>query len=192
MALPLFSQIPTQVLTRIGKENFKKEQNLAKFYEDEIIEESDSEIDVEKNKDVVLIEPPEPADKNQDKGTKKVNKSDEKNQPNKKRVKYSDECPTSSSNQFVIEKTFSDASVQTDDLMLLRREAIVQTNETLLNRPISDYERHREQNGSHFADAYKPMYSIPKRQGKDVPPLKIGLTLRGRKRKVFYPGEEQE
>lgn len=190
MALPLFSQIPTQVLSKLGKENFKKEQNLAKFYEEEVIEESDSEVDVENEKKKVE-EQVVKASEILDNKPKRIAKDNPSVQTNSKRVRYTDECPTSSSNQFVVEKTFSDASVQTDDPSLFRREAIVQTNETLLNRPLSDYERHKEHNNSRFSDAYKPMYSLPKRQGKEVPPLRIGLTLRGRKRKVYYPNEEE-
>lgn len=189
MALPLFSQIPTQVLTKLGKENVKKTAQIAKFYADDSQEAK--EIDTESDIEVVNDGKSNTRTLDVKEDPTIVDTKNSFDRPAKKKVKYSDEC-TSSNNQ-LLEKTFSDAIVQTDDQDIFKRDACVQTIETSFNRlRKSDYEVHREQGNNHFGDAYKPMYSLPKRQGKDAPPLKIGLTLRGRKRKVYYPGLDEE
>lgn len=187
MALPLLSQIPTQVLSKLGKKNIKKTPQIAKFYADE--SQEDKETDTEPEKDVV---------KDEESVMRAIDADDDstiidtENSFAKKKFKYSDDYPTSSNNQFLNEKTFSDAMVQTDDLYTFKfkRDACVQTMDNRLRK--SDYEIHREQGNNHFGDAYKPIYSLPKRQGDDAPPLKIGLTLRGRKRKVYYPGLDED
>lgn len=68
------------------------------------------------------------------------------------------------------------------------RDMATQTYESLLNRPIECEESQRIQKQVQFAEMYKPMYSIPKKKG-GLPPLKVGLSLGGKKRKVYYPDE---
>lgn len=185
MALPLFSQIPTQVLSKLGKENIKKNPSNAKFYADIIQEEKEPNTESEEEQISNDKSTIQTIDINDDSTI--IDGEDSYDKPLKKK-KLAHEYPTSST-----DKTFSDAMVQTDDLDLFKRDACVQTMESSINKlRKSDYDLHRDQSNTHFGDTYKPIYSLPKRQGENAPPLKIGLTLRGRKRKVYYPGLEED
>lgn len=81
-------------------------------------------------------------------------------------------------------KSHSDAILQTDiKVKMVSQET--QTDESMLTRPLNDNEQQRVNSQAYFA-----LYRIPKPRAGGVgggPPLKIGLTLRGKKRKVFYP-----
>lgn len=88
-------------------------------------------------------------------------------------------------------KCFHDAIIQTDiietkPLMLSRS---TQTIESWL-RMDAAYEEYRDKlKSDSLASNFNPMYSL--NNSKPNAPLKIGLSLKGRKRKVFYPDEEE-
>jgi hypothetical protein len=82
-------------------------------------------------------------------------------------------------------KQYSDAVIQTSAVE--RRSIATQTDESLITRPLnmSENDMHR-QNMQSFA----PITPIYKNRSGREPPLRIGLTLRGKKRKVFYPDDD--
>ena len=100
------------------------------------------------------------------------------------------EPPTSSDSSsgikkqaLLAEKDFSDAIIQVD-IKARTVDQQTQTEESLITRPLSDNDQQRLNSNTYYAT-----YSIPRARTKTgrEPPLKIGLTLRGKKRKVYYP-----
>lgn len=94
--------------------------------------------------------------------------------------------------QAVIEpKEFQDAIIQVD----LSPDVFTrgtQTDETCLksSSSISYESQYKNQLEMNSLSVYRPLYSFGSRNGRQ-PPLKIGLSLpKGKKRKVFYPDEQ--
>lgn len=83
-------------------------------------------------------------------------------------------------------KQYSDAIVQAD----FKPKTCDRITQTELSLLMTDDELYRIHKQAQQFEIFKPMYSIPKHNGR-LPPLKLGLTLpKGRKRKVYYPDEE--
>lgn len=89
-----------------------------------------------------------------------------------------------------LEVQYRDAIVGTETVKVECRTIGTQTDESLRTRPldVTEDDMHRMN-----MQSYAPIRPMPRRRvGCKEPPLRIGLTLRGKKRKVFYPGEEDE
>lgn len=85
----------------------------------------------------------------------------------------------------------ADAIIQTETYIPATKSVETQTETSYSKSPLKDS---REQYVSELEvnslSSYRPIYSSPL-QCVEQPPLKIGMTLpKGKKRKVFYPGEE--
>lgn len=83
----------------------------------------------------------------------------------------------------------SDAIIQTELVKLVDRST--QTVESFLTRPLDDYDVQQANHLNQFNEStHRVMsYRIPKHR---QPPLKVGLSKRGKKRQVFYPDLENE
>lgn len=66
-----------------------------------------------------------------------------------------------------------------------------QTETSFYREPLKDsHDQYVSELEINSLTSYRPIYSLPLTCGKQ-PPLKIGMTLpKGKKRKVFYPDEE--
>lgn len=182
MASSLFSQIPSHVLRRAnvegrtlrGREPKKpqlitaKNSSKRKRIEDENSDSSDTdtvEIDVQ---DVSTNEPESVGEALPDSVTESVNES------------YSVEIKSTETTDQGNNQECQDAIVQTDFKVQTVSQS-TQTDETMMNMQFGDNDQQR------FNQAFFTMYAIPKTRSASGPPLKIGLTLRGKKRRVFYP-----
>lgn len=166
MAPPLFSQIPVQILNKVKGNDHSlgdSKKRRVTFHENSTDDDTDQDIDVDASDTIE-------SSLNSD------------NQPESHRHK-----PPPSLSQNV-----SDAIIQVD-LGPKCTERGTQTDESMLTRPLinDEYDKHRHLTQTHYPDIFKPMYSIPKRKNGSLPPLKLGLIMpKGKKRKVFYPHEE--
>lgn len=94
--------------------------------------------------------------------------------------------PTSSHTEPLNESTeHFDAITQTETKSVQERGT--QTEESLVTRPLNDNDIHRLN-----MQTYSPITAIPRYDKNGAPPLRIGLTLRGKKRKVYYPGDNDD
>lgn len=89
--------------------------------------------------------------------------------------------------ELLMSKECLNAVTQTEKTKM--REFGTQTEESLITRPLcstdNDIQRLNMQ-------SFSPITPMPRRKGGFEPPLRIGLTLRGKKRKVFYPDDDEE
>lgn len=171
----LFSQIPQTVLkncrrqTPSGIRKGVKIHDSKKTY-DEIVRETKKSI-------IEIIEPEEVS-------CLKVCDSTEK--PDSQVYDFKEKS-ISETQEFVKPKETSDAIIQADTRPTFTSRG-TQTCGALFTQSLRDHDAKGVLGKNEFAEVYKPMFKIPK--GVSEPPLKLGLTLRGKKRKVFYPGSE--
>ena len=166
MANHLFSQIPAQVLNKV---------NIYKF--------RDSDDDGPKKKQVKFS-----IDKNSTR-PKLINDDSSTDVESDVNIEDSSDEPTSSPQQAIREqeppKQYSDAKVQTE---IKYKSVMTQTDESLTTRPLSDDDVHRGN-----MQTFSTIRPLPRnRPNSRLPPLRIGLSSRGKKRKVFYPNEEND
>lgn len=176
----LFSQIPAQVLNKVYKSSNKEDTSVApkkkvKFFDQasalpEVIHEDSSSTEAESVIDIV------------DDDDKNDNNDKDDNEPT---TNFKEESPRKRK----VPKECRDAIIQTETKTIEHKSIGTQTDESLRNRPLETTEddMHR-MNMQSFA----PIRPMPRRRAGQEPPLRIGLTLRGKKRNVFYPGEEDE
>lgn len=165
MASHLFSQIPAQVLNKVNIYKFSDENDVAPKKKVKFAEKEHikhASIHEESSTDV----------------------DDE--------INVDDDEPTSSvkatpEKEVVIKKQYSDAKVGTDKPSC--RSIETQTDESLITRPLSMTEDDMHRMNMH---SFSPITPIPRSRAGRQPPLRIGLTLRGKKRKVFYPNEDED
>lgn len=165
----LFSQIPAQVMNKM---------NIYKFPDDE----DGPPIKKKKVKFQIPGEVKfEPAVAHEDSSTdveSPINIDDDSNEPtfgSDTRSKKGSTKPA---------KEYSDAIIQTETKKT--RTVQTQTDESMTTRPLDDDDVHRFN-----MQTFAPIRPLPRNRSGYEPPLKIGMTIpRGRKRKVFYPGED--
>lgn len=178
---PLFSQIPVQVLNKVKHASISDKQVVSKkkvkFYEDQEVRSKKSREDRENEYLFVEIE----RDSN-------IKTDDEKSCLSFQDITVEDvsDEPTSSyvDKPIIPQIEQLDAIIQTEPIKYFERAS--QTDESFITRPLSstDNDMHRLN-----MQTYAPIMPIPRRIPGREPPLRIGLTLRGKKRNVFYPGE---
>lgn len=179
----LFSQIPLQVLNKVhggitdkGLKKKETPKRRVKFYDEDdeikpqVCEESDS-TDVS---EIFIV----------DDNTNEAISSPQKTISRSIEPATSPNEPTSSRIETPVVKESLNAIVQTDAKST--RNIGTQTEEEwlLIMRSMNDPDIHRNN-----MQSYAPIMPIPKRKAGSEPPLRIGLTLRGKKRRVFYPDE---
>jgi len=167
MSSQLFSQIPQQVWSRAGVDHRSSrgiKDGRKKLRFDENIEE------LELSPDVTSWISETESDASSD-GTIECEVRDS----------IHDEAPTSSLPDSSKLIGSSDSITQTDKIVLVSKET--QTEESMLNRPSCGYENCQKVHAMRTMMEFKTPLNTKA-------PLKVGLGLNGRKRKVFYPDDE--
>lgn len=180
MEAPLFSQIPNVVLNKIKKPTRPKKRKFVKFYDDPTIGGSQSDDVTSSWSEADPIRKGSPDEFVEQTRLEEEHKIEKKLKPS---VSFAEEttgdiaihCPTCACN-----KQKADAITRTDVV-----EVESQKTQTEEGFPAADpqdsYKKELE------AQSLKgQMYSIPNATNA---PLKLGLTLKGKKRIVYYPDE---
>lgn len=185
MDFQLFSQIPNAVLNRVQPARLKpRKKKSVKFQDEALITSSDQDFaQTDKTRDAGLKLKHEPGLDFSLKSalivqdtevlpildTQKIIKQNDGEVEDSQEVRSSEKRKT------------SDAIVQVDGPVLVSKSS--QTDDDL-------YEQYKNQLQANAIVGYKPMHSFPKQKGSQ-PPLRLGLTVpKGKKRKVFYPDEQ--
>lgn len=197
MDLPLLSQIPSLVLSKLDPSEVKssRKRKEVKFYEEDIIdlvEGSSEEIETLSDEVTSSGNGSESQDSHGSPTSCRSIEVVAKSKPVKSVLKSTKKLKTAPIIDTVIEDRH-DAIVQTD----LMPEMISRSTQTIKVYPFNipdeelTYDDYKSQLQAQSLEFRSNIYPIPKRNGK-APPLKIGLTLpKGRKRKVFYPDDEE-
>lgn len=206
MDLPLFSQIPSAVLKKVkftSAEFCKQPKKSVKFNTKLVNEPISEELSTEVTSSLDTLEQHESQEVENEKP--KVEKPENTIRfASPKTIKSPRQLSTEKVDSGTVytpisppispfKKRFSDAIIQTDVIKPSVVSVKTQTIESFMRNPFGSYNEHINQVKADSLGCYKPMYSIPKAANGQQPPLKIGLVLpRGKKRKVFYPDEQEE
>jgi len=167
MDQPLFSQIPSIILKKTRPRVIKFLDESPSIFGEEV---SSSRRDLQPSENDELYEDQDMTIERPKKSSLKTNK-------------------TKRPEPFDVET--ADAKIQTD----LKPDTIergTQTDVTCGRASLAEifHEQYQNQLEAQSLAGYKPMFAIPKCEGQ-APPLKIGLTLpKGKKRKVYYPDDD--